>query len=47
MVCKVELVPHIMGASQRYPVGQRGLYCYWRVGTDVTIQNAIRFLEVL
>jgi HK97 family phage major capsid protein len=44
---QVELVPHVFGASNRYPVGSRGLYAYWRVGSDVTVQNAIRYLEVL
>jgi len=26
----VELVPHIFGAVSRFPIGQRGLYCYYR-----------------
>jgi len=44
---QVELVPHVFGAVARYPIGSRGLYAYWRVGSDVTVQNAIRYLEVL
>jgi HK97 family phage major capsid protein len=26
----VELIPHVFGATARYPIGQRGLYAYWR-----------------
>lgn len=26
----VELVPHIFGSTARFPIGQRGLYAYWR-----------------
>lgn len=26
----VELIPHIFGGTARYPLGQRGLYAYWR-----------------
>jgi len=31
----VELVPHVFGATARYPIGQRGLYAYWRNGSKV------------
>jgi HK97 family phage major capsid protein len=31
----VELVPHVFGATNRYPIGQRGLYAYWRNGSKV------------
>ena len=41
-----ELIPHLFGASNRYPTGQRGLYCYWRTGADVVAVNALRYLEV-
>jgi predicted phage gp36 major capsid-like protein len=27
--------------------GQRGLYYYWRTGSEVLVQNAFRYLEVL
>jgi hypothetical protein len=30
----IELIPHLFGATNRYPVGQRGLYYHWRVGAD-------------
>ena len=41
----VELVPLLGGASHR-PTGQRGAYCYWRVGSSVTVLNAFRYLEI-
>lgn len=31
----IELVPHIFGATARYPIGQRGFYAYWRNGSKV------------
>jgi HK97 family phage major capsid protein len=43
----IELIPHLFGTTNRYPMGQRGLYYYWRVGSDVLVQNAFRYLEVL
>jgi HK97 family phage major capsid protein len=42
----IELIPHLFGTTNRYPMGQRGLYYYWRVGSDVLVQNAFRYLEV-
>ena len=41
-----ELIPHLFGASNRYPTGQRGLYVYGRTGAAVTALNAFRYLEV-
>jgi HK97 family phage major capsid protein len=41
----VELVPHIVGTNHR-PVGQRGLFAYWRVGAGVLMANAARYLQV-
>jgi len=43
----VELIPHLLGPTNRFPTGQRGLYFYWRCGTDVLAANAFRYLEVL
>ncbi|MGH7685617.1 MAG: phage major capsid protein [Candidatus Dormibacteria bacterium] len=43
---QVELVPHLFGATNRYPIGARGLYMYWRTGTAVSKPNAFRYLEV-
>src|SRR6266566_954791 len=31
----VELIPHIFGATSRYPIGQRGLYAYYRNSSKV------------
>lgn len=36
----VELIPHIFGATARYPIGQRGLYTYWRNTSKVLSANA-------
>jgi HK97 family phage major capsid protein len=41
----VELVPLVIGASQR-PIGQRGLYAYWRNNTNVKTVNAFEVLQV-
>lgn len=46
---QIEVVPHLFGGSQR-PTGQRGLYFYWRTGSDLMVSatpNAgLRWLEV-
>lgn len=36
----VELVPHIFGATSRFPIGQRGLYGYWRNSSKVLSASA-------
>jgi len=36
----VELIPHIFGAANRLPIGQRGLYAYWRNTSKVLSANA-------
>ena len=41
----VEYIPHVFGANGR-PTGQRGWYAYWRVGSDVVNDNAIRLLNI-
>jgi HK97 family phage major capsid protein len=43
---QVELIPHLFGASNRFPTGQRGIYAFWRVGAAVLMANAFRYLEV-
>jgi HK97 family phage major capsid protein len=43
----VELIPHLFGATNRFPTGQRGLYAYGRTGTTTAVPNAFRYLEVL
>ena len=40
----VEPVPHVFGSNQR-PTGQRGLYAYSRVGSNVVVANAFRRLK--
>jgi HK97 family phage major capsid protein len=42
----VELVPHLFGAANHYPTGQRGVIAWWRTGTGVLAANAFRYLEV-
>lgn len=41
----VELVPHVFGGNRR-PTGQRGFFCWFRVGSDVLVDNAFRVLKV-
>lgn len=36
----VELVPHIFGPVSRFPIGQRGLYAYWRNSSKVLSASA-------
>jgi HK97 family phage major capsid protein len=43
---QVELIPHLFGATNRFPTGQRGIYAFWRVGAGVLMPNAFRYLEV-
>jgi HK97 family phage major capsid protein len=43
----VELVPHLFGATSRYPTGERGLWAYWRNSSKVLDPNRFRFLQVL
>ena len=42
----VELVPHLFGASSRFPTGQRGVLAIWRTGAAVVVPNALRYLEI-
>lgn len=41
----VEFIPHVFGANGR-PTGQRGWYCFWRVGADSVNDAAFRMLDV-
>jgi HK97 family phage major capsid protein len=43
----VSLIPHLFGSSNRYPTGQRGLYCYWRNDARIKVANALRYGETL
>lgn len=40
----VELVPHVFGATNRFPNGQRGIYARWRNNSKVLVDNAFRLL---
>lgn len=41
----VEYVPHLFGVDRR-PTGERGWYCFWRVGADSVNDNAFRMLSI-
>ena len=48
----VEFIPHLFGGSNRYPTGQRGLYCWWRNSSQVlsptlSANSAFQSLKVL
>jgi HK97 family phage major capsid protein len=43
----VELIPHLFGAANRFPTGQRGLYAFWRCGSKVVVPEAFKYLETL
>jgi predicted phage gp36 major capsid-like protein len=40
----VELVPHTFGGAG-HPLGVRGVYAYWRVGSGLLVAAAARYLE--
>lgn len=41
----VELVPHLFGAANRFPTGQRGIYAIWRNNSKILTDNAFRILH--
>jgi HK97 family phage major capsid protein len=41
----VELIPHVLGANGR-PRGRRGIWMYYRIGSDVLVPKAFRLLDV-
>jgi HK97 family phage major capsid protein len=43
---QIELIPHLFGAANRFPTGERGFYYYWRTGSAVSKPNAFRYLEL-
>jgi HK97 family phage major capsid protein len=43
----IEMVPLLMGATNRFPTGQRRAYFYARVGSGVLNPGAFEYLEVL
>jgi HK97 family phage major capsid protein len=40
----IEIIPHLFGATNRFPTGQRGFYAYWRNNATVLSANAFRVL---
>jgi HK97 family phage major capsid protein len=42
-----EIIPHLFGATNRFPTGQRGIYAYWRCGAKTVVKEAFRYLETL
>lgn len=42
---EVELIPHLFGATNRFPTGQRGLWAFWRNSAKVLDANRFRYLE--
>jgi HK97 family phage major capsid protein len=43
---QAEIIAHMFGATNRLPLGVRGLYVYWRTGAGVISPNHFRYLEV-
>ena len=43
----IELVPHLFGATNRYPTGQRGILAIWFNNSHVLATNAFRLLQPL
>jgi len=41
----LEIIPHLFGAANRYPTGQRGAYAIWRKDGRVKVPNALRYGE--
>ena len=42
----IELVPHLFATANNRPSGQRGLYAWWRTGSDSVNDRAFRMLNV-
>lgn len=40
----IEVIPHLFGATNRYPTGQRGVVAFWRNGAKVIDASAFRTL---
>lgn len=43
----IELVPHLFGAANRYPTGQRGILAIWFNNSTNLVPNAFRLLKTL
>lgn len=42
----IELVPHLFGATNRYPTGQRGVLAIWFNSSKILADNAFRLLRI-
>lgn len=42
----VELIPHLFGGTNNYPMGMRGLYAWWRNGAAVVNDDAVAVLNI-
>ena len=40
----IEVIPHLFGAANRFPTGQRGFYAFWRNTAKVLSANAFQVL---
>ena len=41
----IELIPHLFGATNRYPVGQRGILAIWFNNGVILNANGFRVLQ--
>ena len=41
---QIELIPHLLGATNRFPTGQCGILYIWRSSSGVTKPNALRLI---
>jgi predicted phage gp36 major capsid-like protein len=42
----IDLIPHLFGATNNLPTGQRALFMNWRTGTQVGNQSAVVVLNI-
>jgi HK97 family phage major capsid protein len=42
---RVELIPHMFNTANNLPDGRRGLYCWWRTGSEPVVETAFRLLQ--
>lgn len=42
----IELIPHLVGGTNNFPTGERGLFMNWRTGTGVLNQSAVVVLNI-
>lgn len=42
----IEVIPHLFGAANRFPTGQRGFFAFWRNKAAVLDPNAFRVLKI-